>query len=163
MRALSVTLVATLLGACVAPSNVPLRTAGGVITPEGNIADSHWSESELALPVTLRNLRRSPEASFHLLRVAGKEPQSYVYQKSDLVLFVVSGKLEITMGRDKVVAAAGDVVEIMRGTPMQTANVSGGDASVAYLVFTPALDPTDRVPVPEEQRESAWKYNQWPQ
>lgn len=165
MRAVVTILLASLICSCaqITGANVAVRTAGVVITPEGNVAEPAWTEGELAQPVALRNLRRTPEASIHLMRVAGKEAGAYVHERSDLILMVVAGKLELALGREKIVAAAGDVIEIPRGTPIQTANMAGANASVAYMVFTPALDATDRRKVPENSRESSWKWNLWPQ
>jgi mannose-6-phosphate isomerase-like protein (cupin superfamily) len=59
--------------------------------------------------------------------------------------------------------AAGDVIEIPRGTPFRVKNRAQA-ASVAYLVYTPGLSSEDRKPVrAERESESAWKWNLWVQ
>lgn len=163
MRFVPIILLACSAACAPGSANVALRPSGVVITPEGNIAEPAWTEQELSQQVSMRNLRRTPEASFHLLHVNGKESSAYVHERSDLTLMVVAGKIELSLGREKITAAAGDVIEIPRGTPVQTANMAGSDASVAYMVFTPALDATDRTRVAESSRDSAWKWNLWPQ
>jgi mannose-6-phosphate isomerase-like protein (cupin superfamily) len=163
MRLLPVFLFIGFSACATGGANVAARQSGVVITPEGNISEPAWSEGELAQQVSIRNMRRTDEASFHLMRVQGSEPDPYVHEHSDLVLMVVSGKLELALGREKITVASGDVVEIPRGTPMQTANAGGADASVAYMVFTPALQAGDRTKLTESPRESSWKWTLWPQ
>jgi mannose-6-phosphate isomerase-like protein (cupin superfamily) len=158
MNRVSAACVAVLLGACVPKAS---GGAGTVVSPEGMVADPQWSEGEMARPSALRNLRRTPEASFHLLRVTG-EPPATVSENSDLVVMVVSGILRIELGTQTLEVKRGDVVEVPRGTPVKMRNM-GTDAGAAYLVYTPALAPDDYRTIAEKRRDSSWKWNLWPQ
>lgn len=159
MLRLSSVCLAALLCACAVttPSG-----AGVVVSPGNNIADPQWSPNELAQPAALRNLRRTPEASFHLLRVV-EEPNAHVADKSDLVFTVVAGDLELWLGGQKLNVKRGDVVEIPRGTPVRSKSLTK-EPGVAYLIYTPALAAGDRRAVAAEQaRDSSWKWNLWAQ
>jgi quercetin dioxygenase-like cupin family protein len=130
-----------------------------LISPEeGQPTD--WTDDEKSRTAALRNLRRSDEASFHLLRVQ-KDRKGTVHQNSDLVIAVISGALRMTVDRDVIEVVPGDVIEIPRGTPYSLCN-QASNASVAYLVYTPALNPTDSKPA-QTQSKSAWRWNLWAQ
>ena len=118
-----------------------------------------WTESEKAAAVSLKNLRESPGASFHLLRVRTELP-ARMHESSDLVLMLVSGGAEITLGDRKVPLSPGDVVEVPEGSVYSVRN-RGSQAAVAYLVFSPALSPSDTKLVSQATRESVWKWNLW--
>jgi mannose-6-phosphate isomerase-like protein (cupin superfamily) len=157
MRIVSLLTLAVLAG-CTSGLN---RPSGMVITPEGNTAA--WTEEEAQRDVSLRNLRRTPEASFHLLRVRTEEQTAHVHEQSDLVFMVIAGKLSLEFGYRTLPVAAGDVIEIPRGTAFRVKNLAA-TASVAYLVYTPGLSPEDRKPVRgERSQESSWKWNLWVQ
>ena len=135
--------------------------AGGghrLITPEDQATD--WTEDEKSRTAAMRNLRRSAEASFHLLRVQ-QDRKGTVHDKSDLVISVISGAMRMTVDRDVIEVVPGDVIEIPRGTPYALTNQANA-ASVAYLVYTPALDPADSKPA-QTQSKSAWRWNLWAQ
>jgi mannose-6-phosphate isomerase-like protein (cupin superfamily) len=158
MNRVSAACVAVLLGACVPRAS---GGAGTVISPEGMVAEPQWSEGEKTKESALRNLRRTPEASFHLLRVTGEQPAT-VSENSDLVVMVVSGVMRVELGSQTLEVKRGDVLEVPRTTPIKFRNV-GSEAAAAYMVYTPALAADDRRTIAEPRRSSAWKWNLWPQ
>lgn len=135
-------------------------TSHRLITPEDQTTVADWTEDEKSREVAMRNLRRSDEASFHLLRVA-KQRKGTVHEQSDLVISVISGSMRMTVDRDVIEVAPGDVIEIPRGTPYALTN-QAANASVAYLVYTPALGAVDSKPA-QTQSKSAWRWNLWAQ
>jgi len=159
MRTATIALAVALLAGCAATSTA--SGARGRIITEARESSS-WSDEERAQNVTVRNLRRSAEASFHLMRVRSEQPL-HVHDESDLVLVSVAGGFGLTLGDRALTLGPGDVVEIPRGTPYALKN-EATDASVAYLVFTPALQPEDFKSVSgPPKRESAWQWNLWVQ
>jgi mannose-6-phosphate isomerase-like protein (cupin superfamily) len=158
MNRVSAACVAVLLGACVHRAS---GGGGAVISPEGTVSEPQWSAGEASKATALRNLRRTPEASFHLLRVTGEQPAT-VSDGSDLVVMVVSGMMRLELGDQSLNVKRGDVVEVPRGTPIKMRSTAS-DAAVAYLVYTPALAADDRRTIAEPRRESSWKWSLWPQ
>ena len=150
-------------GAAAAPSSAPAVAQGrrGSVVRAAEASDAtDWTAEERGRAVALRNLRRSPEASHHLLRLNGAQG-AHVHAKSDLLLLTVAGALTLSVSGQELTLAPGDVVEIPRGTPYEMRN-QGGASSVLYLVFTPALAADDYRPVKEAPaRESVWKWNLW--
>jgi mannose-6-phosphate isomerase-like protein (cupin superfamily) len=134
---------------------------GKLITPSEQDAQAAWTESERDAPLVMRNLRRSPEASFHLLRVKGQR-DAHMHASSDLSVFMLAGELEFTIEGRSFTITRGDVLEVPRGTGYALRNMSS-DASVAYLVFTPALAADDDKSAAPPPRESAWRWNLWVQ
>jgi mannose-6-phosphate isomerase-like protein (cupin superfamily) len=146
------------LSACV---SAPTRAPGMVVSPADPSSQASWSEEEQRAEVAMRNLRRTPEASFHLLRLRG-ELRPRKHEQSDLVLLVVAGKLELELGDRMLPAAPGDVIEVPRGTPYGAKN-RGDKPGVLYLVHTPALDPNDVRTIATSSPETSWKWNLWTQ
>jgi mannose-6-phosphate isomerase-like protein (cupin superfamily) len=143
--------------ACMTPAS---RAAGTIISP-ADVAPEQWSESEKASNLVVRNLRSSPEASFHVLRVR-TEISFRKHQKSDLVLMVVAGKTELRLGDRSIPSAPGDVVEVPRGIAYGVVN-RGDTPAIVYAVYTPAFDPDDVKTIAEPSGEGAWKFNLWTQ
>lgn len=143
--------------ACMTPDS---RASGTIISPaEG--AQGGWTEQEKAAKVVVRNLRESPEASFHVLRVA-TELSFRKHKSSDLVLMVVSGKVELRLGDRAIPSAPGDVIEVPRDVPYAIAN-RGQTPAVVYAVYTPAFNPDDVKTIAEPSGPGAWKFNLWTQ
>jgi mannose-6-phosphate isomerase-like protein (cupin superfamily) len=109
----------------------------------------------------MRNLRESPEASFHVLRVRTGLPLRK-HAASDLVLVVVAGQVELQLGDRTIPSAPGDVVEVPREVPYAVRN-KGKDAAVLYAVYTPSFNPDDVKTVAEASGVGAWQYNLWTQ
>lgn len=150
-------------GAAAAPSSAPPVAQGrrGSVVRAAQASDAtDWTAEERSRPVALRNLRRSPEASHHLLRLNGAA-SAHVHEKSDLLLLTVAGALTLSVGGQQLSLAPGDVVEIPRGTPYEMRR-QGDASSVLYLVCTPALASDDFRPAEETPTgESVWKWNLW--
>ena len=98
-----------MVGAC---ASTPQKEGySKVISPVQSGAPTSWDETELQSALAIRSLRRTPEASFHLARIK-TELTRRMHEQSDLLLVVVSGKLELSLGDETVRVSAGDVVEI---------------------------------------------------
>ncbi len=151
MRSILVALSLSFVSGCAQPSR-------GTILRATDIAGAAAQSGKVGHEAGQRNLRRSPEASFHLIRLDGPlHPR--VHDKSDLVLFVVSGDLDVNLGKDRFRIQQGDVVEIPRGTPYGAHSRRGTKATL-YGVATPPLSPDDQKPA-LRPRESVWKWDLW--
>lgn len=157
-RALSIAAFTCAISGCLAAAP---RAAGVVVSPADGSANAAWSEDERQADLVMRNLRQSDEASFHLLRVR-TELRPRKHERSDLVMLVVSGQLELTLGSRHVPAAPGDVIEVPRGVPYGIKTQSAR-AGVVYLIYTPAFEPNDVRNVVERQGEPSWNWNLWTQ
>lgn len=146
----------SLLG-CMTPES---RASGTIISP-AEAAQGSWTDQELAANLVVRNLRASPEASFHVLRVRTELPMR-LHKDSDLVLVVVGGKAELRLGDRTIPAAPGDVVEVPRGSPYGVVN-RGRSAAIVYAVYTPGFNPDDVKVITEQDGAGAWKFNLWTQ
>jgi mannose-6-phosphate isomerase-like protein (cupin superfamily) len=118
-----------------APSPPRAITAGG-------IAPVEWSAEERSQDIALKTAWVTDEASAHWVRARGAE-KPHVHERTDMLVFVVSGHVNMHIGNQSIEAARGDVIEVPRGTPHWVENVDPS-GSVAYVVFTPAFDGTDR-------------------
>lgn len=157
MRTLTFCALAWLLSACMTPDS---RAAGTIISPRESV-QSGWSEQEKAANSVMRNLRESEEASFHVLRVRTELPLRK-HLRSDLVLVVVAGKVELRLGDRAIPSAPGDVVEVPREVPYAIQN-RGREAAVLYAVYTPGFDADDVKTVAEAKGVGAWQWNLWTQ
>lgn len=156
MRGALLVLLLSLFG-CMTPAS---RAAGTIISPD-EAATAAWTDQEKAANVVVRNLRQSSEASFHVLRV-GTELSLRKHLKSDLVLIVVAGKVELRLGDRTIPSAPGDVVEVPREVPYAVIN-RGQAPAVLYAVYTPAFNPDDVKTISEASGPGAWKFNLWTQ
>ncbi len=111
------------------------------ITADG-VREVRWSDDDMVKPIALRTAWVTPLASAHWVRAIGAE-QPHVHDRTDMLVFVVSGHVRMHLGSQTIDATRGDVIEVPRGTPHWVENVDP-DASVAYVVFTPAFDGSDR-------------------
>lgn len=128
----------------VAASNAP-ASAGNVITVEGPLPAIVWSDEELAKDVAIRTVRQTEAASYHVVRLRTAE-KPHVHDRSDLAVFVLSGRVNMHIGTRVVPARAGDVIDVPKGVPHWAENAST-EPSLAYVVFAPAFDGKDRRPV----------------
>ena len=146
-----------LLAACMTP---PVRPAGTIVSPADSF-QGEWTEQEKASNTVMRNLRTSKEVSYHVLRVRTELPLRK-HAKSDLVLVVVAGQVELHLGDRTLPSAPGDVLEVPRETPYAVLN-KGQQAAVLYAVFAPGFDPEDVKTMSEPSGVGAWQYNLWNQ
>jgi len=112
-----------------------------LVTPDGTL-EVEWTPEETQKDVAVRTLRTLPQASTHLVRLSGSE-KPHFHDQTDLIAFVLEGQVRAHLEDRVVEAHAGDVVEIPRGTLHWMENTSD-QASIAYVVFTPAFDGKDR-------------------
>jgi mannose-6-phosphate isomerase-like protein (cupin superfamily) len=128
-----------------------------IITPEEFGSVTPFTEAELREPVAVRNLRETPEASFKAVRIKDRlSPRSHA--NSDAVLMVVSGRVQVLLGKDDFRLTAGNVIELPRGVTYEVVN-RDATGSVVYVVYTPQLSEQDVKLVREAPRESSWKWN----
>lgn len=59
------------------------------LTPEDGVRSIVWTEQERTKNIVVRTLRRTHEASFHLMRLVTTE-EPHVHERSDLTVFVLS-------------------------------------------------------------------------
>ena len=116
-----------------------------IVSPEKQLTSLSWSSEELARDPSVKTLRVTGEASYHLIRLNGKE-KPHTHDDHDLAVFVLKGKALLHLGERTVTVRAGDVIEITRGTVHWAENLSGEPALV-YAVFTPSFDGKDHHPV----------------
>jgi len=145
------------LFACMTPAS---RGAGTIVSASES-PPSAWTDQEKTKDSVIRNLRESPEASFHVLRVQG-ELSLRIHRSSDLVLMVVAGQVELRLGDRTIPSAPGDVVEVPREVPYAIVN-RGKEAAVLYAVYTPGFNPDDVKTISEPTGSGAWKFNLWTQ
>lgn len=137
MRAFIVLLPILTLAAC-APR--PVR----VLRADGDLVAT-WSDADRAKPIAVRPLRADDRHSAMLVRLAGAE-RPHLHADHDLTVVLISGSVRMHLGGRDSTMAPGDVAEIPRGVAHWAQNLAA-DASVAYVVSTPAYDPADTVPV----------------
>lgn len=152
---------ATALLLCLTGCMPPARASGVVVSPADDASQVGWSDQEKSANVVIRNLRQSSEASFHLLRVRTELPRRK-HPRSDLVMMVVAGQVEVEVDSRVVPAASGDVIEVPRDVPYAVLN-KGRDPAVMYLIHTPSLSADDVRMVTDKKAESSWKWNLWAQ
>ena len=126
-----------LLASCASPGT----GSGRVISPQGLPIRVVWSEQERAKDITLKTLRTTAEASFHLIHLKGTE-KPHVHELHDVAVFILSGEAEVSVSGRAVKMKTGDVVEIPRGVVHWARNLDP-EATVVYAVFTPPYDGKD--------------------
>jgi quercetin dioxygenase-like cupin family protein len=139
------TLASVTLAACALDSATRSRNAADhspeIVTPDG-VRGISWTQDEMRQDVAVRTVSRLPQASAHLVRLAGSE-KPHFHDRTDLIAFVLEGRVRAHLENRVVEAHAGDVVEIPRGTLHWMENADA-QPSLAYVVFTPAFDGNDR-------------------
>ena len=118
---------------------------GRIISAEGSEKPAPWTKKEKRSAIARRTLRKTSEASFHLIRLAGAEKPHY-HKDHDLTASILRGSVQVHLAGKVFHAGPGDVIEIPRGMVHWVEN-SGSEPSVAYAVFTPPFDGKDEVPV----------------
>ena len=118
---------------------------GRIILPDRDLPAIQWREDEKSAPFVLRTLKRTQDASFHIVRLL-KAEEPHVHDTHDGTVFVLRGKGRIHFENRSVDLSPGDVLEIPRGVPHWAENAGPG-ACEAYVIYTPAFDGKDRRPV----------------
>jgi mannose-6-phosphate isomerase-like protein (cupin superfamily) len=119
--------------------------AGAVVTPGGPLPAVTWTDEELGKDVAIKTVRQSDGASYHVVRLL-KAEKPHVHDRSDLVVVVLSGSVQMHFGDRVVLVGPGQAIDIPKGAPHWAENVATGP-SFAYVVFAPAFDGKDRRPV----------------
>ena len=68
---------------------------------------------------------------------AGGGPPLHIHDREDETLYILEGQCEVEIGDDLLVASAGDLVWMPRGTAHRFSNI-GAEAMRMTLTFTPA-------------------------
>lgn len=84
-------------------------------------------------------------ASYHLVQIRGAE-KPHAHEFHDLAVFLQSGVGTMFLGKQSFKVKAGSVIFIPHGTPHYFVNM-GESPAVAIVVFSPAYDGKDSVPV----------------
>jgi mannose-6-phosphate isomerase-like protein (cupin superfamily) len=92
----------------------------------------------------LREIGRDANSSHHLVWIRDRE-QPHRHDHHDLLVVVLRGHGSMRLGDEERAVGEGSILYVPRGTLHAFRNASG-DVAVAYAVYTPAFDGTDRVP-----------------
>jgi mannose-6-phosphate isomerase-like protein (cupin superfamily) len=96
----------------------------------------------------LSEIGRDAHTSHHMVWIRDRE-QPHRHDHHDLVAVIVRGHGQMLLGREERPVGEGSVLYIPRGTRHAFRNQSGAP-SLAYAIYTPAIDPNDRIPDPDE-------------
>jgi len=93
-------------------------------------------------------LSRSNLSSHLLVQVREREPL-HLHADSDITVFLLRGEGDIRLGKHSIAVKTGDVMHIPRGAVHAYIN-RGAEPAVAFVVYSPAPGPRDRVLVEEK-------------
>jgi len=85
-----------------------------IIMPDLFIGEVEWTPEELAKETTVRTLKVTQQASYHLLRTT-KSELPHVHDHNDLTVVLLSGKGTMHLGDRAVTLRRGDVLLIPQG------------------------------------------------
>ncbi len=88
-------------------------------------------------------LQKTEHSAQFLVQIRGREPLHY-HADSDLTVFLLRGHGRIRIGERSRPARSGDVIHIARGAVHAYIN-EGPEIGVAFVVYSPAPGPDDRV------------------
>jgi len=108
-----------------------------------SLVDSETLDSGEAFRI--REVGRDAQTSHHLVWIRERE-QPHRHDRHDLWVVVLRGEGFMRLGDEERAVGEGSILYVPRGTPHAYRNTTGRPA-VAYAVYTPAFDGTDRVPV----------------
>jgi mannose-6-phosphate isomerase-like protein (cupin superfamily) len=112
-----------------------------------DVLQSHPLEAAENIRVT--ELASATTLSHHIVQVRGAE-KPYVHRAHDLTDFVHRGSGTMQVGDVEFDVKRGDIILVPREIPHAFSNRSRRP-SVAIVVFTPAFDGKDTVPVSEKE------------
>lgn len=98
--------------------------------------------------IQITNLGSSGSVSHHLVQIRFAEPR-HIHENHDLTVCAYRGHGTLRLGPDKILLNTGDIVFIPRGVSHAFRNETSTPA-VAVVMFTPAFDGNDTVPVKEK-------------
>ena len=102
--------------------------------------------------VSLEELSRGETASAHIVQIRKQEPL-HIHENHDATVIVLKGHGILWIGDRKLELKPGSIVTIPRGVPHSFTNQSQ-EPAVAYVVFNPAFDGKDFVPVTVSGKEA---------
>ena len=102
--------------------------------------------------ISLEELSRGETASAHLVQIRKQEPL-HIHENHDETAILLKGHGILWIGNRKLELKAGSIVTIPRGVPHSFTNQSP-EPAVAYVVFNPAFDGKDFVPVTVSSKEA---------
>lgn len=137
-----------LVGGCVAQPTSHVWFSDGQIRRQR--IDDVLLQNPLAPDANIRvaNLGPSDSVSHHLVQIRFAEPL-HIHESHDLTVCVYRGHGTLRLGPDKILLNTGDIAFIPRGVPHAFRNESSTPA-VAVVMFTPAFDGKDTVPIKEK-------------
>jgi mannose-6-phosphate isomerase-like protein (cupin superfamily) len=130
-----------------APQPPPVLDA---LFPDGRRTGSlqAFADSETLAPdegFRLREIGRDANTSHHLVWIRDRE-QPHRHDRHDLVVVMLRGHGFMRLGDEERAVGEGSILYVPRGTPHAFRNASG-EVAVAYAIYAPAFDGTDRIPV----------------
>jgi mannose-6-phosphate isomerase-like protein (cupin superfamily) len=149
-RALCLALAFSLLAAC--------SDAGREPGAEPAVLDALWPEGRATVPLAELATRAplAPDQDFRAVEIARDAATSHHvvsirtvevphrHERHDLLVVLLKGFGTMQLGDEVRTLGEGSILYIPRGTPHSFANHSEA-AAVAYAVYLPAFDGTDRV------------------
>lgn len=87
---------------------------------------------------------RDAHSSHHLVWIRDRE-QPHRHDRHDLFVVILRGGGAMRLGAEERPVGEGSILYVPRGTPHAFRNASA-DVAVAYAVYTPPFDGSDRVP-----------------
>lgn len=90
---------------------------------------------------------RSERSSSLLVQVRDREPL-HLHADSDITVILLRGEGAIQLGKQSIAVKTGDVIHIPRGAVHAYIN-RGSEPAVAFVVYSPAPGPRDRILVEE--------------
>lgn len=99
--------------------------------------------------IRVTNLGASASLSHHIVQIRFAE-SLHVHENHDLTVYVYRGRGVLRLGAHRIRLKEGDIVFIPHGAPHAFQNQASTPA-VALVIFTPAFDGQDTVPVKESE------------
>ncbi len=140
-----------LLGLLLAAAAGPASAADWIHAPNGALERRDIAQILKDYPLAAGEnirvipLQKTDHSAQILVQIRGREPLHY-HADSDITVFLLRGKGRIRIGERERPARAGDVIHIARGAMHAYIN-EGPEIGVAFVVYSPAPGPDDRVPV----------------
>ncbi len=125
-----------------------------VVSPDGEVKKIEWEEWEKMKDPVKRDIAKTNDASFHIIRLQGMEP-AHTHDTHDLVAVVLKGMGKIHYGETIYDIQKGDIVHIPRGVPHWVEN-TGNQSLEAYAIFNPPFDGKDFHLISGRQREESY-------
>ena len=150
-RIFSAFLLLALAGCATSTQWVTFPSSGG---GKGITLDTWLKEHPLKADqaVSLEELSRGETASAHIVQIREQEPL-HVHESHDATAIMLKGRGILWIGDRKLQLKPGSIVTIPRGVPHSFTNQSP-EPAVAYVMFNPAFDGKDFVPVTVRSKEA---------